>query len=220
MISNGLILFFIIIEINVENGVRRAFIFAFALIQNSRTINEIDAFLYHIYTMFTSAKLTVDCRESIDKIRTAIRGKELNTNFILQKRTPNERKRDYLFKEFRKVSHQAIDKKALKKCSPFHIYYQKIIHEFKSCIQSDHLAKNEFYCPDLFNILANQLYLAPIWTGMMLKSKDKQNRARLSNNPVENYFGQLKNNILKNDIVSQIFSFYEDLLITIISLVY
>lgn len=63
---------------------------------------------------------------------------------------------------------------------------------------------NEYYCPELFELINKKLYIYPLWTGYFLPKtyslvdnllKDKQ-PTRLTNNCVENWFNQLKNNIL------------------------
>ena len=66
------------------------------------------------------------------------------------------------------------------------------INKLNGCI------KNEYYAPQLFAILEEKLYLIPMWSGIMIKS-ELQNfkiKTRLTNNPVENWFGQVKNHIL------------------------
>ena len=80
--------------ITAVNKVKRSFIFAFALIQNCTTIKDIDLYLYHIYIMFNSLKLTAECFESIYTISTAIKGTNISSNKILEKSTPDERIRD------------------------------------------------------------------------------------------------------------------------------
>ena len=63
---------------------------------------------------------------------------------------------------------------------------------------------NEYYCPDLFYILEKQLYLIPVWSGLMLRSQTiaYKIKTRLTNNPVENWFSQIKNNFLKRKRVA------------------
>lgn len=157
--------------------------------------------------MFNSLKLNGVCYESIFKISSAIRGTELSKNKLFEKATPEERKRQKHFNEFLDISNPSSDKKSVKNDSPFQNYYENKIEYFKTKIQlnsNETLSANEFYCPELFNILKSQLYLLPIWSGIMLKNRNigYDNKTRLSNNAVENWIGQLKNNILKNDVVS------------------
>ena len=160
--------------------------------------------------MFNSLKLTGACFESIYKISTFIRGTGLSKNNILANSTPDERKRDSVFKEFIDVSRTTNDKKTLRNASPFHKYYENKIKEYREkglTDSSENFSNNEFYCPKLFDMLARNLYLIPIWSGIMINTQGigYSTKTRLSNNPVENWIGQLKNNILKDDIVSMIF---------------
>ncbi len=165
--------------------------------------------------MFNSLKLTAECYESIYTISTAIKGTNLSSNKILEKSTPDERIRDKSFNKFLNISNPTNDKKTVKHESPFYKYYEAKIKEFKR-ITSDsynetasapNLTANEFYCPKLFDILIGQFYLIPIWSGIIIKTQNFGyiTKTRLSNNPVENWIGQMKNNILKNDIVSDCF---------------
>jgi len=166
--------------------------------------------------MFNSLKLTGECFESIFAISTAIKGTELSNNKILAMSTPEERIRSKSFSEFLNISQSTNDKKTIKHESPFHKYYEDKIKYFKEKT-SDHLTfsaqnltANEFYCPKLFDILIGQFYLIPIWSGIIIKTQNFGYimKTRLSNNPVENWIGQIKNNILKDDIVSIFLNFF------------
>lgn len=160
--------------------------------------------------MFNSLKLTGECFESIFTISTAIKGTELSNNKILAMSTPEERIRSKSFSEFLNISQSTNDKKTIKHESPFHKYYEDKIKYFKEktsdhlTVSAPNLTANEFYCPKLFDILIGQFYLIPIWSGIIIKTQNFGYimKTRLSNNPVENWIGQIKNNILKDDIVS------------------
>ena len=146
--------------------------------------------------------------KSIFTIRQAIMGTELNHREVLEKSTPDERKRDRTFDEFLRISDCSNDS-ALKKLSPFFKYFEKKIIQFrKSMITNDSagLSDNEFYSPPLFDILMGQLYLLPIWSGIMIHHKKigYNIKSRISNNPVENWFGQLKKNILRDDEIVRV----------------
>ena len=174
------------------------FIFCFALLQNCDKIETVDNYLYHIFTLFNIKQLNDVCLQSILTINRAIKGTELNKENIFAKSSPSERDRESSLKE---IYHPNKDKKTIKEKSPFSLYYSKKINSFKgSLIQtnSPNFAVNEFYCPKIFEKLANQLYLLPVWSGIMISrhSFSYSVKTRLSNNPVENWFGQLKNNIL------------------------
>jgi hypothetical protein len=198
--------------VSVLNKAKKAFIFAFSLIQNCTKIEEIDFYLQHIYTMFNSIKLNGSCMKSIKIIGDAIRGMELSYTKILSRPTQDERKRDNSFHDFLNISNLTTnDNKPLKRDSPFFIYYEKIIQIFvKNSNQEKTDAiefhQNEFFCPKLFEILKSQLYLLPVWSGIIIchRKIGYDIKTRLSNNPVENWIGQLKNNILKEENIVRI----------------
>ena len=120
-------------------------------------------------------------------------------------RSPQERIRDFQFQSFLKESTQVNNnsKKNLKQNSPFKLYFDSQIKSYEISNESTHMEHdnlNEFYSPCLFNILRDQLYLIPLWSGIMVNGviNGYVTKTRLTNNPVENYFGQLKNNLLDN----------------------
>lgn len=77
--------------------------------------------------------------------------------------------------------------------SPFYqrmIVIKKFVEETirNSSISNDN--DNSFFCPDLINLaLKKYIPYLPLWSGLMLDD-------RLSNAPVENWFGLVKNNML------------------------
>ncbi|CAF0945818.1 unnamed protein product [Brachionus calyciflorus] len=101
-------------------------------------------------------------------------------------------------------------KKNLKENSPFSEYYKNLINEFKitgfiskNCDSFE--GPNDFYCPGLFEVISKRLYLMPLWSGVIisqLKLRHNEIINRLTNNPIENWFGNLKNNVLKNEKVN------------------
>lgn len=66
--------------------------------------------------------------------------------------------------------------------------------------QSDNVYEsNTYFCPQLFEIIENYFYIIPLWTGIILNHQEQPfSKTSLTNNPVENWFGHLKNNVLKN----------------------
>lgn len=84
--------------------------------------------------------------------------------------------------------------------SPFHHYFaevrKKLDEEFKQS-GSKGLFENEFYCPELYNLLLDQFYLLPVWSGIMLDNEMcSPVKTRISNNIVECWFNHLKNRIM------------------------
>lgn len=92
---------------------------------------------------------------------------------------------------------------SLKKSSPFSLYFKNVLKGFEEKIknaQYNSKGENVFFNPTLFALIVDQLYLLPLWTGITIDDFKKNYKfdlsvffsTRLSNNPVENYFGLLK----------------------------
>jgi hypothetical protein len=113
----------------------------------------------------------------------------------------------------------------VKKNSLFRDRYDGKIQDYKLRIQNDENVNdicNYYYEPRLFNLIDDKLHVLPLWTtviiyktGKILNNDYLIKSTRLDNNPVENYFGNLKNKILgKNKVFpSELCSLnYQDLL--------
>ncbi|CAF1109915.1 unnamed protein product, partial [Brachionus calyciflorus] len=100
---------------------------------------------------------------------------------------------------------------SLKKSSPFTTYFNSFLENFEEKLincqnKLEESRTNLFYNPKLFLFIKDQLYLMPLWTGILIDELNRQNlfkfsdslKTRLTNNPVENYFGILKNRVLLN----------------------
>ena len=132
-------------------------------------------------------------------------GTELNKQKLFRSSTPQEVIRDKLFDKFLEQSKNTTDGKDeanVVKNSPFTVYFRQKVYDYKAFYTPSHSTNfltNEFYCPKLFKLIVKQLHLLPIWSGIMISNQTfgYDVKTRLSNNPVENYFGQLKNNILQ-----------------------
>ncbi len=92
-------------------------------------------------------------------------------------------------------------KVTLKKDSPFTTYYENLLILHKNARKEDEaIFPNRYYNPKLFDLIVKQLHIMPLWSGCMIHFDlnsifDTSKNSRLTNNPVENYFGYLKNNI-------------------------
>jgi hypothetical protein len=83
---------------------RKAFMFMFALIQNSVDIREINRLLEHIYIMLNFEYIDNKLMNSINVISRCIIGTELDEKQIFSKRTNDEQKRDQIFDECKKIN--------------------------------------------------------------------------------------------------------------------
>ena len=125
---------------------------------------------------------------------------ELKINTLLNNEAVEENEKANLY-----IWNDDMKKAEIKKNSPFLKYYENIFQHFQKTIMPiEKKDNNIFYSPDLFELIKNKMYLMPLWTGVMIKqastvynSSFLANKTRLSNNPVENWFGHLKTNLLK-----------------------
>ncbi|RNA20988.1 hypothetical protein BpHYR1_012960 [Brachionus plicatilis] len=118
----------------------------------------------------------------------------------------SDRSHDFSF-EKEAITNDSLE--TIKNSSPFTSYYKNILKNYEEKLKNSEIknsGKNIFFNPKLFWLIENQLYLLPIWSGLIIENFKKSHPAdlsdcfktRLSNNPVENYFGVLKNRILQN----------------------
>ena len=189
--------------------VTSTFIFMFTLVQNSVSIEQIDKYTKHIHNIFNNPYLDWTVYQSLHIMANAIRNRKLSFLNSDMERTPQQQDRDKYFDRFLIDSNVYISvdyEENIKQNSPFKIYYDNLINklniELSEKIKINGLTncqKNEYYCPQLFSVLEEKLYLIPMWSAIMIKEELEsfEISTRLTNNPVENWFGQIKNHILQ-----------------------
>lgn len=187
-------------KIKVEYNIRNLFIFMFTLIQNSVTIIEVENYLINIYNVFNNPNFDTTVSYSLNLLQSVIKNRKLSIEIISTERTPDEIDRDKEFESFIKESDSTTNEESIAKNSPFKKYFDQLIEKYKnniSKITKPFYSENEYYNPQLFNILQKKLYILPLWSGLMIDPNNiaYSTKTRLTNNPVENWFGQLKNNM-------------------------
>jgi hypothetical protein len=186
-----------------DKKVQNAFIFTFTLLQNSITVSEFSKNLKHAFNIFNLKFLTEKCSNSMSEVKKELLERDLTIITLndTKSNTPQQQK-------VRKNSNFVIlgddfDEKAFQKNSPFNIYYDKLINnhskniKFKESVFSDKIVLNDYFCPQMFNIISNYFHIIPFWTGVMLGQMASintkfNNISRLTNNSVENWFNQVK----------------------------
>ena len=97
----------------------------------------------------------------------------------------------------------------LKKDSPYSKYYDELLLKNAVNIQTETTSsnekKNEYFNPDLFNIIRGYLHILPLWIGCLIYRKlikydGIKIKSRLDNNCVENNFGHIKNNLFHKNL--------------------
>lgn len=214
-------------SISCKRNVQKTFVLMLTLIQNSSTIKQIDDYLINIHNVFNNKYLDTTVLYSLDVLSKEIRNRKLcHIDPDYESFLSEQKERDDLFEIFLKESKIFISADfecSIKQSSPFTTHYEIQIERYNQLLKKSEVdnknlnfASNEYFSPDIFKILSDQMYLTPLWTGVMLikETIGYELKTRLSNNPVENWFGQVKNNMLqkKNSTTSEIVSiFYKNL---------
>ena len=189
--------------------IQNEFIFAFTLLQNSTNIEEFNDNLKHVFNIFNLKYNSTECNESKNIVKRQLHIRNL-TVISLNEKQENQEKNPNCINKIQK-NHQIMiidndfQKNALKIDSPFKEYFDKLIRLHNQEVQAQVTNKDEInfdYCPELFDILREYLYIVPFWTGMMLDYWKTLNpkfknliSTRLDNNPAENNFRQTKHNL-------------------------
>ena len=179
---------------------KNALIFSFTLLQNSTTLESFDLILENIYNIFNRKFISSITIESIKFIKNEMSQRELKHYYDFYE---NENLYENNFEKYQKIVHQENINPSVKKASPFSMYYNDLITKFSKKDNNSTKDLNDFYNPELFKIIQNKLYLMPFWTGLLFKKTHNllNNVTRLTNNPVENWFNNVKNKILKTNKV-------------------
>ena len=126
----------------------------------------------------------------------------IDKNFSLERL--NESKNEK-FKNRNNIYVQNYKHASLRKISPFKIYFEKLINHHKKNIfmktKNKRAQMNAYYCPQIFKLFFKYIHLMPLWSGVMiniwvsLNPQVSEIKNRLTNNPVENWFDQLKESL-------------------------
>ena len=194
-----------------NNILRKYSTFAFSILQNSITIEEFNENIKHAYNIFNLKYKCAQSLNSFEFLKKKIIEKDFFSDFqirevnsFLNEERKGKRKVNFLLKTENYKCH------SLRKKSLFAIYYNMLIKKHKKNIyiktikSKKNISKaNFFYCPKIFEIFIKYIHIMPLWTGVMIAQWQKYTKfnetsgilTHLTNNPVENWFGQLKNSL-------------------------
>jgi hypothetical protein len=187
--------------------------YCFTLLQNSVDFDQFNENLSDIYTIFNSEFCNASFNLSLKTLRECIINRKLHQFGNSPKTFSDQKERDFIHKikvkdeESNKVYLFSIRAK-IKQESPFTKYFETKISNFKLKVVQDsdnnekmNLERNLLYLPAIFKIIENFLHILPLWSGLMISSDliklNFEIASRLSNTGVENWFHNLRNNILK-----------------------
>ncbi len=198
-----------------KNLLFKMFVYSFTLIQNCINLDQMIVFLKNVHNIFCNKFLDQTVLFSIAVVRDELKTRGLNNLNASHYLVDIDEQKSELFKKqpkskiiwFKELSSMDETDKLIDE-SPYRVYFDNLVTSFDQNLFSDDQAekskKNPYYNTELFGVIKNKLYLAPLWTGIMLEQCKKQHKlsfaegiSRLNNNPVENYFGHLKDDILK-----------------------
>ena len=192
-----------------EIRVKKSLIFCFTLLQNASSLDEIEFLLQHIYNVFNIKSRNQCFVFSICLIENRLKNRNLDQDFSYES-TNIDNERELSRIELNSSENLVYTKrqlKGLKNNSPFTKYFDTMINNtFKNNIGilEENSEENIFYNPILFNLIKDQLYVLPLWTGIFTNLFSKNNKLdidiikRLQNNPVEGWYQILKNKIVVN----------------------
>jgi len=179
------------------------------------TIEEFNIYLENIFFLFMEKTQSGSFLKSFVYLRDRIKERKIPFNVSLE-HTPRHKQRELDFIELTNKNNDEFcktKKKSIKTNSPFTDYFNAMIGNLSIYLQDNdgiNSKKNLFYQPDLFRLFKNQLYLAPVWSGIFINLHFKQKEefysnfyyekkipTKLENNRVESRFDNLKNDVLQ-----------------------
>ena len=187
---------------------RRTIVYSFSLLQNCTTLSEFDYIFINVFNIYNNEFLNEKCRDSLTSVKKECFQREIyktqNIDGIDDPDSIEAAKDKILIKSDNVVFEFEAERLVLCTNSPFSNRFNQILNTCISLLPTKNINNNKnnpYYNPKLFQLIVDQLYIMPLWTGVMIKRCQLKYRyceqfTRLTNNPVENWFKILKHNIL------------------------
>ena len=184
-----------------DQKLQNAFIFNFSLLQNAVTVEEFKMNLKHTFNIFNIKYFSKKCVYSGGEVKRQLLERNL-TVININEDEPIYKLNEKMGKQKIVLVDNDFSENSLKQTSPFGIYYRKVVENHSKNIKT-HLTLNcidelnEYYSPELFNVILDYIHLLPFWSGIMighwsLLNPKYKSMSRLTNNSVENWFNQVK----------------------------
>ena len=176
--------------------VARCFKFCFALLQNATESSEFDFYLKLIYIVFNSPGKSQAFCDAFNQLSELLKKQVASSDIDTELKLKNL----YIGNQDDIFSNIYLDSNtigSIKASSPYQSYFDNLLKAIQ--LEASVEPKNEYFNPKLFHLISNKLHLVPLWSGLLMKHtgvKTMVRKSRITNNPVENYFGQLKNKVL------------------------
>ena len=159
---------------------------SFAILQNSTSMGEVDNAYRNIYLLFNRRWNCLDTVIAVEYIQSAMPEAEM----ILPEEFPND--------DVESLPAWKEDRASLRESSSFTKHFdslqQVLLGEFDNGSET-----NAFYSPELFKLIVKDLYLYPLWSGIIIK---RFGRTRDTNACVEDWMRHMKNDVLKGKRLS------------------
>ena len=187
--------------VNIHEKVRKAFIYCFALLQNSVDVNGFNFILFNVFKLFNTKVVNNSFLEAFYQLRNEVQNHKLQS-IDVSNDCIDESKSE--LQNFQIVFSSQETTENVKKNSPYTSYFEALLKKYQTVEETEEaVKKNDYYSPELFNIILDYLQLFPFWNGtlihgILLKYPSFKIKSRLDNNCVENNFGYIKNNLFQN----------------------
>ncbi len=184
-------------ETSIKVKIKELFISYFTLLQNSVNITDFNNSLRDLYYIFSSKQKDNNFKVSYERITMNI---YLRGNSVLSDVSKKDEENFVFIDEFKFILPE--NYAGIKLNSKFEAYYKAFINRIEKSIviNIDPSAEdNEYYCPEILNIIKDKLYLMPLWSGVVVFRNGPVGyfETRLTNNPSEISFNHKRNSILK-----------------------
>ena len=183
-----------------QKKLHRVALYSCAVLQRSTNMENFSKNLRHLFNIFNTKYESKDIELSLKAIKENVVDNGLNndTEFrkIINNKEQNQLKKNIIYIE--NSNH-----KSYRNNSPFLNYFLKIIKYHKTNVNRKKRIKscnniNSYYCPKIFKIIFHYIHLMPLWSKVLINLISgyyKIEINNLTNNPVENWFDQLKESL-------------------------
>lgn len=183
-----------------QKKLHRVALYSCAILQRSNDMEDFSKNIRHCFNIFNTKYESKDTIVSLKSIKENVFNNALNRetelNNIINEKQQIKPSKKLIF----------IDNsyhKSYRDSSPFLDYFLKIIKHHKTNTNRKNKLKsslkiNSYYCPKIFKILFHYIHLMPLWSKVLLNIKTNYfniDIKNLTNNPVENWFDQLKESL-------------------------
>ncbi len=184
-------------ETSIKVKIKELFISNFTLLQNSVNITDFNNSLRDLYYIFSSKQKDNNFKVSYERITMNI---YLRGNSVLSDVSKKDEENFVFIDEFKFILPESYS--GIKLNSKFEAYYKAFINRIEKSILiniNPSAEANEYYCPEILNIIREKLYLMPLFSGVVVFRDGPVGHfeTRLTNNPSEISFNHKRNSILK-----------------------